>query len=89
MTIKVKANEELFNQWQKAGRIITNLASIVQNDMEVEIEDMAEWEQLYIRSLEELKAVHQKTLDYIHDNHKYFTPGLLRDAIKLLEERTQ
>lgn len=86
MTIKVKANEKLFNQWQKVGRIITNLASIVQDDMEVEIMDIAEHEQLYIRCLEELKEVHKKTLDHIHDHHKYFVPGLLRDAVKLLEK---
>ena len=53
--IKVKTNEELFNQWQKVGRIITNLASIVQNDMEIEAEELAEWEQLYYASLENLK----------------------------------
>lgn len=84
--IKVKANEELFNQWQKVGRVIGYMASIVQNDMEIKIEDIAEWEQLYIHCLEGLREVHRRTLDHIHDNHKYFTPGLLQNTIKLLEK---
>jgi len=41
--MKIKANEYLFNEWKKLGYEITNLSSMVQNDMEISDEELIDW----------------------------------------------
>lgn len=87
MTIKIKANEELFNRWQKIGRIITNLASIVQNDMEIGVDDLAEWEQLRNQSMDELRELYDTTVMQLRrDNGPVFILLHLQ-ALELVLER--
>ena len=90
MTIKIKADEELFNQWQKVGRIVANLASIVQNDMEIEAEELAEWHGSYYASVDELKEVFQETMAQLRANNgPGFSLRLFRVEARLALEKEQ
>lgn len=41
--MKVKASREIFDQWRVLGQRITELATIIQNDREIEFSDITEW----------------------------------------------
>lgn len=85
--IKVKANEELFNQWRQIGHKITNLASIVQNDMEIEEKELAEWQQLYYEQTHLLKAIHSEIMTRLHYLNDNFDARLVTAYEKLLKEQ--
>jgi|WetSurMetagenome_2_1015567.scaffolds.fasta_scaffold02911_15 hypothetical protein len=56
--IKIIASEPLFNKWKEIGKRIRNVAnfmddaaSIVQNNMELELEDLLRWKDKVIPSI--------------------------------------
>lgn len=58
--IKLKANEDLFNRWQKLAKLTTvkmSSISIIQNDMETSKAELNKW---YKDSKEEIIKVDQK-----------------------------
>jgi len=84
--VKVKASEPLFNKWNQIAErvrkieklIKSSCSTLVQNDMEVEIEDLIEWkgkiiplilEELDLRK-EEINKLVDITLGYIKKINK-------------------
>lgn len=59
MKIKVKANKQLFDRWRKFN---PQLASIVQNDMEISDEQLQEWR---VRYLDHVKKMHQEYMQKV------------------------
>lgn len=67
----VKANESLFNHWRNVGRVIMDLANIVQNDMDINIEDVEEWQSVALAAYEKVEWLVDDTLRHIyHDIHR-------------------
>jgi hypothetical protein len=79
MSIKIKANEKLFNEWQAFYREIGEMAiyarglsSIVQNDMETDKQTLLEWKKDVARlrdgldeKITDLHEIYKKTIDYV------------------------
>ena len=63
--LSIKSNEMLFRRWQRIGREISSIASIVQNDMEIEPRDFAEWKSFAQRKQAELHELFVETLMYV------------------------
>lgn len=66
--MRIKSNESLFNRWRRLGSRISNQASIVQNDMEVSEEEIAEWCDILLQLYEKLEQLQIDTLSYIRSD---------------------
>ena len=63
--IAIKANQELFENWQELGRTITGMASIVQNDMNVTIPDVYQWQYNAQRAVSRFDELLTETMHYV------------------------
>lgn len=62
--MKIKSNEELFNEWQRLSLRLLHVRSIVQNDIESSPEEVREWMDGARELKEDLAALIQKTETY-------------------------
>ena len=67
-TIKIKADKELFDRWQRLGWSIHSQAGIVQNDMEIDSREIAEFKNRIAELVDLLHKLKADTLVYIIDN---------------------
>jgi len=67
-TIKIKANKELFDRWQRLGWSIHSQAGIVQNDMEIDSKEIVEFKNRVVKLVDQLHKLKADTLVYIIDN---------------------
>ena len=67
-TIKIKANKELFDRWQRLGWSIHSQAGIVQNDMEIDSKEITEFKNRIAELVDLLHELKADTLVYIIDN---------------------
>lgn len=65
MKIKIKANDALFTKYQGISQSIYLLSCMIQNDMEVDESEIAEWNEHFKYCLKRLKDLHKDTLDYL------------------------
>ena len=63
--VSVKANKELFDRWRQAGASVTALASVVQNDMEIEVKDLMGWGQQVEGAVKRIRLLRGDTMDYL------------------------
>ena len=64
--IKIKANEELFNEIKDVTyRLHIYLSTIIQNDMEISEDEFEEYVEKYNEMMDELELVTEKILNYI------------------------
>jgi len=64
--MKIKANEYLFYKWKNLGFKIELLNSIVQNDMEIDKRNIAEWYDECCELNENLEVLIDETLKYLN-----------------------
>lgn len=64
---KIKANEALFHKWRSLGAKFHLLGDIVQNDVELEHHDVAEWLEYCRRLIEEAEILSTETSRYINE----------------------
>lgn len=62
--MKIKSNEELFNEWQRLSLRLLHVRSIVQNDIESSPEEVKEWMDGARELKEDLTTLIQKTETY-------------------------
>ena len=67
-TIKIKADKELFDRWQRLGWSIHSQAGIVQNDMEIDSKEITEFKNRIAELVDLLHELKADTLVYIIDN---------------------
>lgn len=65
---QIKADKNLFSEWQVMGHRIMNLASIVQNDMELTRDDLLEWREDLVRIEADLDKLTLRTAEYLTDS---------------------
>lgn len=61
----IKANEQLFKEWQLLGQWVSLLASIVEKDMEVEPSDLKKWLDEIAKVCEELVDLRSRVIDHL------------------------
>jgi len=66
--VKIKSNEELFNDIYHLAAKTTSLASIVQNDTEITPEDYKEWALMGTQCINDIKLWMQKVYKHIQEN---------------------
>jgi hypothetical protein len=66
MILKVKTSEELFNKFKTLSLSVRNLASIVQNDMEITTDQLTEWEVVAQRVREEFDNLIETTKRHVY-----------------------
>lgn len=81
--IIIKANQELFNLWNRVGYKVLDLKSIMQNDMELNTDDILEFIQHYRMTETQLKVVFNNTMKHILQQN----PGLQMELFEV--ERKQ
>lgn len=65
MSLKIKANEELFNKWGRACDILNTNKAIVQNDMDISKKNVNNWWKLVDENVKDLLTVRKEIIDYI------------------------
>ena len=65
MKIKIKANDTLFSKYQAISQSVYLLSCMIQNDMEVDESEIAEWNEHFKKNINSLKILHKETLDYL------------------------
>lgn len=65
MSLKIQANEELFNKWKQICAKLNSGCAIVQNDMESSKKEINEWWQITENNIKELVTVRKEVIDYI------------------------
>jgi hypothetical protein len=63
--MKIKANEELFDSWKAVAFQISELGTIVQNDMEITNEAFIEWLRRTARTQEVMRRLISSTTKYV------------------------
>lgn len=63
--INIKANEELFYEFQSVAKSISSLGGIVQNDIDANQEVLDEWETILDEAVTHLKKLKMDTKNYI------------------------
>ena len=63
--LKTKADEQLFFEWKLAGLTIDRHSAIVQNDMEIGLIEILEWEKSVNDSIQKLEELKKKTKSYL------------------------
>lgn len=84
--ITVKADEELFNLWNRVGYKVLDLKTIVQNDMKLEEQDILEFIQHYRMTQTQLKIVFNNTMRHVLKDNPDLQEKLLEAERQQLEK---
>jgi hypothetical protein len=68
--LKIKADEELFNEWKEKAERLVGCAGIVQNDMELDMTEWTKWLRKYTNLIKEIETLKVKTVSHIYKMNK-------------------
>lgn len=63
--MKIKSNEELFNRWLQLEGQVACGKSLVQNDIEIDRDHLAEWAEDQFKLIGQYKSLVKETVNYV------------------------
>ena len=69
MKLKIKPNDKLFHKFKVLSEIVYNLSFIVHNDLDIEEEDITEWNKHFKSVQKDLNKIHNEVIEYIKESN--------------------